>query len=249
MTSGTRRNLKTTGIIPQWYWFAAWVARVLFFQSMGGCRVIGKENVPAEGPVIIAPVHVSHLDPPLVGSTCPRILRFMAKEELFRNPLLGALIRSLGAFPVKRGESDSAAIRRALQWLQDGDAVLVFPEGGRNDGTEMNRLLPGTAVLAKRSGAVIVPVGLGGTSSMFPRGSKRPKRGKTTVVYGRPFTYEEATPSDNREEFARFLAERIAESCSEAGFEVRTSAEATVQNASRPSRRPSSGPSRVEDGS
>ncbi|MBS1713524.1 MAG: 1-acyl-sn-glycerol-3-phosphate acyltransferase [Armatimonadetes bacterium] len=240
----------TTGdIIPQWYWFAAWVARTLFFQAMGGCRVVGKENVPREGPVLVAPVHCSHLDPPLVGSTCPRMLRFMAKEELFRNALFGKLIRSLGAFPVKRGESDAAAIRRALQWLQGGEAVLVFPEGGRNDGETMNAVLPGTSVLAKRSGAAIVPVGLGGTAVMFPRGARRPKRGRTTVVYGRPFTFDEAAPSGDRDEFARFLSERIAEACREAGLELRTSDATRDRSGSRRLRTPSSSPDPEADGS
>ena len=238
--------MKANRIVPQWYWFAAWVARTLFFKAMGGCRIIGHENVPASGPVIIAPVHSSNLDPPLVGCTCPRILRFMAKEELFRNPLFGRLIKSLGAFPVKRGESDSAAIRRALQWLEDGEVVLVFPEGGRNDGVQMGPVLPGTAVLAKRSGAPVVPVGIGGTTTMWPRGAKRPRRGRSTVVYGRPFNFADATESGDREEFATFLAERIAEVCREAGFEVRTSGEATGRRGSRPPRTPSSAPDREE---
>lgn len=223
-----------------WYRFVAWAARTLFFRLMGGCRILGIENVPRTGPVIIAPVHVSELDPPLVGSTCPRILRFMAKEELFRNVAFGRLIASVGAFPVKRGEGDAAAIRQSLKWLADGEAVLVFPEGGRNDGRTMNPLLPGVAVLAKRSGALVVPVGLGGTAQMWPKGAKRPRRGKSTVLYGRPFTYEEAVGDGDRDAFSSYLADRIVEECRAAGFEIRSGDGARGRSESRRSRTRSS---------
>lgn len=203
-----------------WYRFAAWLVRTFVFPLAGGLTVIGKENVPKEGALVVASVHLSHLDPPLLGSTCPRELRFMAKEELFKNPLLGGLIKSLGAFPVKRGTSDMAAIKLAIQWLQEGRAVLVFPEGQRGDGTHLQPLQSGAHLLAKRSGAMIVPVGIAGTHKVMPRGSKGIHRARTTVVYGKPFLLSEV-PEDSKEAFANFLGTRLVEACRAAGLELK----------------------------
>ncbi|MCU0317696.1 MAG: 1-acyl-sn-glycerol-3-phosphate acyltransferase, partial [Fimbriimonadaceae bacterium] len=86
-----------------WYHFVKWFVRTVFFGLMGGVNSVGRENVPPKGRLIVASVHISHIDPPLIGSVFPRTLRFMAKQELFKFPL-GILLRSLLAFPVKRGE-------------------------------------------------------------------------------------------------------------------------------------------------
>ncbi len=95
-------------------------------------RVYGTQNVPATGPLIVACNHVSYFDPPLLGSLCPRRLRYMAKKELFVTPVLGTVIRALGAYAVDREGSATAAIKRSLQVLQSGGAVGIFPEGRRN---------------------------------------------------------------------------------------------------------------------
>lgn len=208
-----------------WYRFIAWVARRIVFTLLGGVKVLHQDRVPSQGPVLIAPIHVSFLDPPIVGCTCRRQLRFMAKEELFRVPLLSPLIKSLGAFPVRRGESDTAAIRKTMDWLESGQAVLVFPEGQRGDGLTMGAVQPGIAVLAKRTKAVIVPVGLSGTEHVLPKGKKGVHPRPMTVVYGEPFTYESSVATgsgvNERQRFANELARRISEACKEAGMPVK----------------------------
>ncbi len=177
-----------------------------------------------EGPVLVAPVHMSMLDPPLLGCTSPRALRFMAKEELFRPPGLSHLIRSLGAFPVRRGENDTAAIRLALERLSLGEAVLVFPEGTRNDGRTMLPIQVGLAMLAKRTGATILPVGIAGTEKVLPKGASRPRRARVTVAYGHPFRYEDVaeglTEREARKAFAAELGRRIQAACVEAGHPI-----------------------------
>ena len=223
-----------------WYRFAGWLVRNLFFRNMGGLTVTGRENVPSTGPVLITSVHLSHLDPPLLGSVCPRQLRFMAKEELFKNPLLSALIRSLGAFPIRRGESDRAAIKLTLQWLEDNGTVLMFPEGQRGDGTTMGVFQSGAAMLAKRSGATVVPVGICGTHKILPRGGKGVRRAPVTVVFGRPFTYKEtAVLDDDKQDRAAFnmeLERRILLACADAGLTLRTADGELDQTTSHPIR-------------
>ena len=95
-------------------------------------RVSGRERVPRTGPLIVAANHVSYFDPPVLGCALPRPLHFMAKKELFAVPLLGAMIRLYNAFPVDRGRGDVGAIKRAVEALKAGNAVLLFPEGTRN---------------------------------------------------------------------------------------------------------------------
>lgn len=207
-----------------WYQFSAWFCRNLVFWPLGGLTVKGVENVPEKAPLLVAPIHLSHFDPPLVGSTSPRHLRFMAKKELFKFPL-GPLILSLGAFPVSRGEGDSAAVRRTLAELADGQAVLVFPEGTRGDGEYLGKIQLGLAMLAKKSGAYIIPVGINGVHKMLPKGQTIPKRAKLTVVFGKPFTYDEIATSDNertnREAFVNELQTRLIAACHEAGLPIK----------------------------
>ncbi|MBL8064312.1 MAG: 1-acyl-sn-glycerol-3-phosphate acyltransferase [Chthonomonadaceae bacterium] len=217
-----------------WYSLVSWIVRTFFFGFLGKVQVSGRDRVPKSGPLIVACVHMSHLDPPLMGSHFPRELRFMAKAELFRHPLFGPLIRSLGAFPIERGSGDMTAIRQSLQWLKEGRAILVFPEGHRGDGQAMNPILPGVAVLASKSGAPVIPVGVNGTQLMWPRGAKKPKRGRITVVIGEPFVADGAS----REEFCETVGIRIALACREAGLDLKTDGSNSSPETSRPARRP-----------
>ncbi len=127
-------------------------------------RAYGRENVPMDGPVIVACNHRSYLDPPMLGTYSPRPLAYMAKAELFDIPVLGAAIRAVGAYPVDRAGSSTAAIKRSLAVLREGGCVGIFPEGTRNlDGTVQPR--EGVALLASLSKAPVVPAALVGTAN------------------------------------------------------------------------------------
>jgi len=150
----------------------------------------GGEQVPAQGPVLLVANHSSFLDPPLVGGMTPRPLSFMAKAELFRVPLLGALIKRLNARPVRREGADASALRTALRILQEGGVLLMFPEGTRGPEGTLREPKPGAAMLAVMSGASVVPVHVRGSGRAWPRGQRLPRPAKVTVTFGAPMRFE-----------------------------------------------------------
>lgn len=154
-------------------------------------EVVDAGRVPATGPVLIVSNHVSLLDPPLVGGSAPRPLFFMAKEELFRIPLFGRLIRSLNARPVRRDGSDMRALKAALALLQEGRAILVFPEGTRGEeGQPLREGKPGVGMLAVLSGAAVVPAYVSGSGHALPRGRALPRPGRVRVTFGPPLFFK-----------------------------------------------------------
>jgi 1-acyl-sn-glycerol-3-phosphate acyltransferase len=163
------------------------------YRLLGRLRVEGAENVPRAGPVILAPNHVSAADWPAVGVAAPRTLWFMAKEELFAIPVLGPLIRICRAFPVRRDSADRAAFRLTEALLARGEAVVIFPEGRVSEDARLQPLKQGLALLALRTGATVVPVGLLGTERLLPYGKEipRPVREPVVVRFGPPIPLED----------------------------------------------------------
>ncbi len=175
----------------------------------------GVENVPADGAVIIAGNHPSYLDPLLVGLPIKRTIRFMAWDALFKVPVLGQIIKAIGAFPVdiRKGRGE-AAFREALRVLEGGDALGIFPEGQRSDQAAMGDLRTGVARLAIETGAPIVPVTIGGASRAWPKWKLLPKSAKVVVRYHKPICLSEeerAAHRDNRE-FHQQVMQRVAAS-------------------------------------
>ncbi len=167
-------------------------------------RVIDAQRVPADGPLVVASNHISYLDPVALGSACPRPISYMAKVELFAIPVLGPLIEGLEAYPVDRNRGDVAAIKRSVKILQEGRAVGIFPEGGRNlDGTAVPKT--GAVLLASMAGAPLVPAAIGGTRN--PR-----SLGRITVVFGEPMEIlrDRKARGDDLEKWTRELMRRIA---------------------------------------
>jgi 1-acyl-sn-glycerol-3-phosphate acyltransferase len=151
-------------------------------------RVIGRENVPATGGLVVAANHVSNFDPPLLGVAMPRPLAYMAKKELFALPVLKQLLPPLNAFPVDRQAGGTAAIRAALRLIKEGRAVGIFPEGGRNV-TGTNEEKAGAAFLAAAAGVPVVPAAIVGTRKLRPMG-------KVTVIFGEPLRVVRNRQSD-----------------------------------------------------
>lgn len=138
-----------------------------FFKVFFRVEVDGKENIPTDEAFIVCSNHTSNLDPPLLGACMPFQLAFMAKEELFKNKIFGALIRALGAFPVCRGTGDIGALRSAVKLLKSGKRMVIFPEGGRSDGKHLRKGKPGAALIAVKAGVGILPVGIEGRYKPF----------------------------------------------------------------------------------
>jgi 1-acyl-sn-glycerol-3-phosphate acyltransferase len=181
-------------------------------------RVIGLENVPHSGPAILAPNHISHFDPPLIGISADRQVDWMAMEELFENPLLAAMLRWIGSFPVGRGKMDYAAVRTAIDRLKRGRLVGVFPEGGLRAGPtsvlEGAPLKPGVAALAQMTQAPVIPCAVIGTDALYnPRRWLPWRHSAVWIVFGAPLAPPAPTgdKAAARESFERLLGEKIRE--------------------------------------
>jgi 1-acyl-sn-glycerol-3-phosphate acyltransferase len=148
------------------------------FGTIWRMRVYGGENMPKDGPVIVACNHVSYFDPPVLGTASPRRIQYMAKQELFHIPVLGPAIAAVGAYPVDREGSATSAIKRSVEVLRKGGVIGIFPEGTRNlTGTADVR--GGVALLASLGKAPVVPARLVGTN-----GAKRLEQFR--VYFGPP---------------------------------------------------------------
>ena len=148
-------------------------------------EVCGRENIPAEGPVVIAANHLSLLDPPVLGAAATRKVHFMAKSELFKPAWFGALIRKLGAFPVRRGAMDRDAIKTGLTILKENKVLAVFPEGTRSKTGELGRAGGGAFMMAVKCKAKIVPAYIYGTDL-----KRHPGWPKVRVIFGKPMEYD-----------------------------------------------------------
>jgi len=199
-------------IVDTIYKLVAITIRIIFFFN-GGMEVAGKENIPKEG-VIIASNHNSYLDPPILGSVTPRRCNFMAKKSLFDVPILGWMIK-YASFPVDREKPRASTIKEAVKKIRNGQIVVVFPEGQRNDTKEFLKPKPGIGMIAVMSRCPIVPAYITGAEKALPPDAKWLKRAKIKVVFGKPIYYtstEESrgsTGHDRREEVSMMIMDAI----------------------------------------
>lgn len=171
---------------------APWIYRflrrlfTLMFQYLCRWRIEGLENVPAEGPVIIASNHVSNWDPIIIGCALHRKIHFMAKAELFSMPVVGWFVKALGAYPVERGKSGRQAIKASLEILAQNELIGLFPEGTRSKTGEVGEAKAGTVMIAAKGKATIIPVGLHNSQHVFSKGWFRP----FAIYFGQPIKIE-----------------------------------------------------------
>jgi len=149
-------------MVPVFYWWATYTLRGIAW-TVARWQVTGRERVPVDGPLIVACNHLNNADPPIVGAgLASRRLRYMAKVELFKLPF-GVIPRLYGAFPVRRFDADVGALLAAERILRQGGALGMFPEGTRSRTGYVGKPHPGTAMIALRSGATVLPCALTGT--------------------------------------------------------------------------------------
>jgi 1-acyl-sn-glycerol-3-phosphate acyltransferase len=155
---------------------------------VGLFKVVGVENIPRTGPLIICPNHSATLDPPMVPAFVPRGDTWsMAKSEYFRRPLSNFIFRSYHAFPVVRHTADRVALKRSFDLLKAGHVLIIYPEGTRIESGVLAKPEPGAGFLAQKAGCTVLPVGLTGTRECLPKGARWPRRTRVTITFGKPF--------------------------------------------------------------
>ena len=187
-----------------------WIPLV-YFKIFHRIRFKGCENIPATGPIIIAPNHISYYDPIIVGTGVNRDIEFMAWGRLFSIPILRRIIRFFGAFPVEIARLDKSAYIDAIRALNNGKALIMFPEGGRSVDGNIKNYSSSVARIAFKTNARIVPVTIVGAYEAWPKHRLLPRPGKISVYYHKPITIDkyELICIKDRHEFFEKVANRV----------------------------------------
>ncbi|MFH0731945.1 MAG: lysophospholipid acyltransferase family protein [Candidatus Omnitrophota bacterium] len=187
-------------------------AAYFFFKIFYSLKVSGQENMPKKGPFVIVCNHVSNLDPILIGAVYKGRLSYVAKEELFKNRFIRWYYKKLSIFPIKRGLSDSAAMRGAIRRLKKGGGMVIFPEGTRSADDNISEGKTGISVLSSITKAKVVPCYVKGTHRIMPRKTHHLNKGKVSLVFGEPFgplRVGEGTKKADYYNFAQEVMSRI----------------------------------------
>jgi len=171
-----------------------WLLLKIFWRM----EVIGTENVPERGGMIIASNHVSYLDPVVLGAATKRKIHFIAKKEVFNNIFSSIFLKSLNAFPVDRKKIDMPAFKKTISILKKGGILGIFPEGTRSINGELQELKLGVVKIAMKAGVPIVPVGIIGTHKIYPHGKMFPVlfKNKISVYFGAPQYFDKHNIKD-----------------------------------------------------
>ncbi len=183
--------------------------RILFravFGILFRPKIIGRENLPAAGGFILSANHVINWDPPVLATFIEREVCYMAKEELFKNPVFAAAIRALHVFPVKRGAADKNAIKNAVKVLKGGGCLGIFPEGTRSKTGKIGKAESGVSLIAAMTKAPIIPAAIINTEKIFSAEVKFPR---LAVIFGKPITF--SGNSKDKDELSNFAQEIMNE--------------------------------------
>ena len=172
-------------------------------------RIYGAENIPQNGPLVIVSNHASNFDPPIVSNCVRRPVSYMAKEELFKVPVLKQAIQLYGAYPVSRGSADRNAIRQALEYLKEGWAVGIFLQGTRTRDGRITDPKKGAALIAAKAQAPLIPVCLWGTQDIEQKSSTIPQRVPVTVRIGELISAPTSTAKEDLEAVTQKCAVEI----------------------------------------
>lgn len=170
---------------------AGWILFRGIFWLYFRWRIYGSENVPREGPVILAANHCSFLDPPLIGSALPRPINYLARESLFRFPLIGALLRAWNGVPVDRDGGGAKGLKTILDRLFQGAGIILFPEGTRTLDGQLQEPKAGIGLIVIKSTTPVVPVRVVGTFEAYGKNHWIPRPRPIAVIYGKPMFFEE----------------------------------------------------------
>lgn len=189
--------LAGNGLASRVFYRIGWALVVLPLRAYTRLTVSGREHLPTSGAYVLAPTHRCYLDTPFVGAVRWKRVRFMGKHTMWKNRQFGWILSALGAFPVQRGTADREALRRSIEVLEVGDPLVLFPEGERKRGPAVQPLFDGAVYVAIKAGVPIVPVGIGGSERVMPKGSKFIYPRKVHVEIGPPI-YPPVAPEGGR---------------------------------------------------
>jgi 1-acyl-sn-glycerol-3-phosphate acyltransferase len=178
--------LAGNGPVSRAFYRFAWLLVTPILRLYTRLTINGREHLPREGAFVLAPVHRSYLDTPFAGCVRWKRMRFMGKDTMWKHPRFGWVLSALGAFPVTRGTADREALRRSIEVLEAGDPLVLFPEGERKSGPVVQPLFDGAVYIAIKAGVPIVPVGIGGSERVMPKGSKFVYPRKVHIEIGPP---------------------------------------------------------------
>jgi 1-acyl-sn-glycerol-3-phosphate acyltransferase len=187
---------------PLVWWVARWCCSL---------EVVGRDRVPAHGGVIVAANHVSYLDIPVVGCSLARRADFLAKSELFKQPVVGWLFKRLGGVPIRRGGVDREALSEVERRLASGHLVVMYPEGTRSHDERLREPKPGVGMLAVRTGVPVVPAYVAGTGEAWPPGARWLRCRPITVVFGEPMHWRRAEFEATDETVAKRRYQRVSQ--------------------------------------
>lgn len=182
---------------------------------VGFCRVwcrmsvVGREHVPRDGAFMLASVHRSILDTPILGGVSRRRLRFMGADKYWRVGWFGAVLTALGGVPVTRGTADREALKRCITVLESGEPVVLFPEGERKQGDLVHPLFDGATYIAVKAGVPIVPCAIAGSGEAMPKGARFIRPAKVVVVVGEPMEVPSGGTSKEQREAVRKLTTEL----------------------------------------
>lgn len=178
--------LAGNGLASRVFYRVAWLIVVPLLRAYTRLTIHGKEHLPTSGAFVLAPTHRSYLDTPFAGTVRWKRMRFMGKHTMWKNPQFGWVASALGAFPVQRGTADREALKRAIEVLEHGEPLVLFPEGERKQGPVVQPLFDGAVYIAIKAGVPIVPVGIGGSERVMPKHAKFVYPRKVHVEIGPP---------------------------------------------------------------
>lgn len=210
----TRISTRLTGNKPsdRALYKGARVIVMMFCKVWCRLTVEGRENVPTQGAFLLAPTHRSIFDTPAAAAVTRRRMRFMGADKYWNNKTFGRVLTILGGFPVTRGTADREALKRCVAVLQQGEPLVLFPEGERKSGPLVQPLFDGATFIAVKAGVPIVPVGIGGSERVMPKGAKFIRPRKVHVVVGAPLQVPaDVTSPKAQRDAAKLLSKQLHE--------------------------------------
>lgn len=190
-------------------YFIGWLFFKVFLKTYMGFKVIGRSNVPNKGAFIFASNHQSYFDPIILGTSIYRSLNYLAKDDLFRNPVASWALHTVQSIPVRREEGDLRAIKDSIRVLSCGKPLVIFPEGSRSKDGFLQKAKPGIGFIAAKTRVPVIPAYIEGSFEAMPRGINTLKRRPVTVYIGNPVYFDWDRYDRNGKEAYQALSDDI----------------------------------------